>query len=75
MLDYNADHFCPAYGKVISADLCYDSLCCLTGEFKLSATKELDEIEDIEAARIACKNCPYSDLGGGTEGLTWEDLL
>ena len=65
MLDYESDHYCPAYKKVISADLCYDSLCCLTGEFKISSTKELSEIEDIEAARIACKECPYSDLSAG----------
>lgn len=65
MLDYSADHYCPVYKKVIAADLCYDSLCCLTGMFKVSSTKELGEIEDIEAARILCKNCPYSDLNGG----------
>lgn len=65
MLDYDADHYCPAYKRVISADLCYDSLCCLSGEFKISSTKELSEIEDIEAARLACAKCPYSDLGGG----------
>lgn len=67
MLDYDADHYCPAYKRVISADLCYDSLCCLSGEFKISSTKELSEIEDIEAARLACAKCPYSDLGGGEE--------
>lgn len=65
MLDYRADHYCPAYGRVITADLCYDSLCCLNGEFKISSTKELAEIADIENARRACKACPYSDLGGG----------
>lgn len=65
MLDYESDHYCPAYKKVISADLCYDSLCCLTGEFKISSTKELSEIEDIEASKIACKECPYSDLSAG----------
>ncbi len=67
MLDYEADHFCPAYKRVIDADLCYDSLCCLTGMFKISSTKELSEIDDIEATREACRACPYSDLGGGFE--------
>lgn len=67
MLDYRDDHYCPAYKKVISADLCYDSLCCLTGMFKISSTKELSEIEDIEAARAACKSCQYSDLTGGMD--------
>ena len=63
MLDYSAEHFCPAYGRVIHPDLCYDSLCCLTGQFKISSTKELAEIKDIEAAKAACRKCPYSDLG------------
>ncbi len=67
MLDYEADHFCPAYKRAIDADLCYDSLCCLTGMFKISSTKELAEIDDIEAARAACRACPYSNLSGGEE--------
>ena len=67
MLDYEGDHYCPAYGRVIDVDLCCDSLCCLCGEFKISSTKELAEIEDIEAARAACKACPYSDLNGGMD--------
>ena len=25
-IDYEADHYCPAYEKVICADLCYDSM-------------------------------------------------
>lgn len=62
MLDYNADHFCPVYRRVISADLCYDSLCCLSGEFRIESTKELLEIKDIETARRVCAECPYSDL-------------
>ncbi len=61
-LDYSADRFCPAYGRIISADLCYDSLMCLNGSFKVSSTPELTEIDDIEAARGRCANCPYSDL-------------
>ena len=65
MLDYEADHFCPVYGKIIDADLCYDSLSCLSGEFKISSTKELAEIADIETARAVCRACPYSDLSGG----------
>ena len=63
MLDYSADHFCPVYGKVISSDLCYDSLCCLAGQFRVDSTKELSEIKDIEEARTKCAKCPYSDLG------------
>lgn len=67
MLDYEAGHYCPAYKKIITADLCYDSLCCLTGWFKISSTRELEEIEDIAAARIICENCPYGDLNGGMD--------
>lgn len=67
MLDYNADHYCPVYKKVICADLCYDSLCCLGRLFKISSTPELQEVEDIETARKICEDCPYSDLGGGMD--------
>lgn len=67
MLDYESDHYCPAYKEVISADLCYDSLCCLNRMFKISSTKELEGIEDIDAARKICAECPYSDLGGGLD--------
>lgn len=70
MLDYESDHYCPAYEKVISTDLCYDSLCCLTGMFKISSTKELSEIKDIEKARKVCKACPHSDLNGGMDNGT-----
>ncbi|SDN14961.1 hypothetical protein SAMN05192585_11252 [Acetanaerobacterium elongatum] len=62
IIDYEADRYCPAYKKAISADLCYDSLMCLNGSFKISSTPELSEIEDIEAARKRCAECPYSDL-------------
>ncbi len=62
MLDYREDHYCPVYDKVISADLCYDSLFCLNKMFKVSSTKELLEIKDIDQAREKCKACPYSDL-------------
>lgn len=73
MLDYKSDHFCPAYKRVIDIDLCYDSLCCLSGEFKISSTPELSEIKDIEEARRACKECQYSDLGGGLD--EWDGNL
>ena len=61
-LDYEADHYCPVYKKVIDADLCYDSMMCLTGMFKVSSTPELSAVDDIEAAREACKACEYSKL-------------
>lgn len=67
MLNYENDHYCPVYGKVISIDLCYDSLCCLKGFFKISSTKELVEIENIDEATKICENCPYSNLSADLE--------
>lgn len=61
-LDYDNQHFCPVYKRVIDVDLCYDSLCCLNKLFKVSSVKELSEVEDIEGARKICAECPYSDL-------------
>ena len=61
-LDYELNHYCPVYGKEISADLCYDSLLCLNRSFKVSSTKELAEIKDIDEARKLCAKCPYSEL-------------
>lgn len=60
-IDYEADHYCPAYDKIIDADLCYDSMMCLHRFFKTSSTKELEEIKDMEKARKLCQSCPYSD--------------
>lgn len=65
MLDYEANHYCPVYEGEVTADLCYDSLCCLKGLFKVSSTKELNRINDIEAAKAKCRKCPYSNLNGG----------
>lgn len=62
MLDYKSNHYCPVYKKAISANLCYDSLNCLSGMFKISSTKELGEIDNIEEAKKVCRECPYSDL-------------
>ena len=73
MLDYDAPHYCPAYEEIISADLCYDSLNCLNGMFKISSTKELQKIADIEKAKKVCRKCPYSDLNGGMD--EWDGEL
>lgn len=67
MLDYENPHYCPAYKRVIDIDLCYDSLCCLTGQFKISSVQELAEIKDIEHAKEECRTCPWSDLSGGMD--------
>lgn len=61
-LDYEADHYCPVYKREICADLCYDSLMCLNRHFKISSTRELNEVKDIEEARKVCASCPYSEL-------------
>ena len=61
-LDYVNPHYCPVYGRTIEIDLCYDSLCCLSGSFKISSVKELQEIDDMCKAREICKKCEYSDL-------------
>lgn len=54
--------WCPVYESQIDEDLCYESLMCLSGMFKVSSVNELDSISDIEAARNLCKNCKYSKL-------------
>lgn len=61
-LDYDNPHYCPVYKEVIDIDLCYDSLCCLAGDFKITSTVELTQLENIEEARQICASCPYSDL-------------
>ena len=61
-LDHEADRYCPVYKRIIDADLCYDSLMCLNRTFRISSTKELAELKDIDAARKVCAECPYSEL-------------
>lgn len=61
-LDYETDHYCPVYDRVINVDLCYDSLMSLNRGFRIDSTKELSEIKDIEHAREVCANCQYSNL-------------
>ena len=73
MLDYDADRFCPVYEKIIDCDLCYDSLSSLNGDFKISSTKELSEVRDIDHAREVCRECEYSDLNGGLD--EWDGSL
>lgn len=61
-VNYEIDHYCPVYNKIIDADLCYDSMMCLNRSFKISSTKELSAIKDIEAAREICIKCKYAGL-------------
>lgn len=62
-LDYNADHYCPAFKKTICSDLCYESIMALSRAVKVESVPELMEINDIEKARKICAKCPYSDMG------------
>lgn len=61
-LNHEAEHYCPVYMRVIDPDLCYDSLMCLLGFFKVSSTRELQEVKNIELARRLCEDCSYSNL-------------
>ena len=61
-LNYDKDHMCPVYGRIIDPDLCYESLMCLNRAFKTSSVHELSEVGDIEAARKICRECEYSKL-------------
>lgn len=62
LLDYDADHYCRVYGKVIDCDLCYESVVVLKKCFKVESLPELKEVADIEEARRVCASCIYSDL-------------
>ena len=61
-MDYEVPHYCPVYDKKIEADVCYESLMCLNGMFKVESVHELSAVKDIESARHTCKNCEYSKL-------------
>ena len=62
MIDYTKPRLCPAYGKELDSDLCYETLQCLANFFKISSVTELKEVRDIERAKILCKECIYSKL-------------
>ena len=61
-LDFENPHYCPVYDKVIDIDLCYETLMCLNRSFKISSVKELNDIEDIDNARMICDHCEFSKL-------------
>lgn len=62
-LDYEADHYCPAFQEVICSDLCYEAIMALSRAVKIESVPELKKINDIDNARKICSECPYSDLG------------
>ena len=51
-LNYDKDHHCPVYDRVIDPDLCYESIMCLSRMFKTSSLSELIELKDIDKARL-----------------------
>ena len=61
-LDYENPHYCPVYQRIISIDLCFDSLMALGRQVKVSSVKELAVVKNIEEARKICAACPYSKL-------------
>ena len=60
---YGKARFCPAYGREIEFELCYESAHCLAvRQFKPSSVPELSNIKDLDVARGLCRACPYSDM-------------
>ena len=52
------DRMCPAAGKEISTDICYELWMCLNGMFKVSSVPEVS-IDNAEHARDVCSRCPH----------------
>ena len=52
---------CPLVKRVISEELCYETVFALSGLVKLSTVPEM-KIEDREAARRICDNCEFSNF-------------
>jgi len=61
-IDYDADHMCPVFERIIDCNLCYESVMALKRFVKVSSVPELSEITDIEQARRICEDCLYSRL-------------
>ena len=62
ILNYNNPHYCPAYAKVVDADLCYETIMVFNKIIKASSVNEMREITDIEKSKKECLKCPYSNL-------------
>ena len=60
--EYTADRYCPVFHRIIDCDWCYECVLGLSKKIRFTAVRELDEVQDIEKARIICDNCKYSDL-------------
>ena len=62
-LDYEMDHYCPAFQKTICSDFCFESIKALSRSVKVESVPELKEIKDVEKARKIYDKCSYSDMG------------
>ena len=60
--EYTADRHCPVFGRTIDCDLCYESVMALSKAVRVESVPELNEVKDIESARILCNKCKYSNL-------------
>lgn len=60
--EYTADRYCPVFRRVIDCEWCYESVLGLSKAVKVRAVPELNEIKDIEHARVVCNKCKYNDL-------------
>lgn len=60
--EYTADRHCPVFGRTIDCDLCYESVMALSRAVRVESVPELDEVKDIESARILCDKCKFSNL-------------
>lgn len=75
MIDYSADHYCAVYERIIDPDLCYFTIGVLNRSMPPDEVPELIPVMHLDPLLEKCDQCPYSDLSGGTEELTWEDLF
>ena len=53
--------YCPLVNRVISEELCYETVFAVTGLVKLSTAPEM-EIKNREDARRICDNCKFSNF-------------
>lgn len=55
------ERHCPICDKMISSDICYEIVMCLTAGYRESSVPEVDFVNDKKTKDI-CDGCPYSDL-------------
>lgn len=57
----NKKRSCPICGKVITSEVCYEIVMCLTAGYNPESVPEVVFENDRKTKEI-CDNCPYSDL-------------